>query len=138
MIRADATDLFALRVVEIDPARHVVMLRGELDMIGSERAWPKLDALLVPGALLVLDVSHIDLADTGGLRMLLLAQRQATERGATLRLLGARPWLRNHLRTGGVLHLFELHQDLATALTIDGTQAPRKQVPTRASRAASA
>lgn len=107
---------FSVQTFDLGHSRHVVSMRGDLDMTGADQAWEEVDKLLTPGALVIIDVARLGLMDSSGLRFLLRARRAAEERGATLGLLHPRPWLRERLRLGGVLELFALHFELDSAL----------------------
>lgn len=107
---------FSVQTVDLGRSRHLVSMRGDLDLTATDEAWELVNRLLTPGALVILDVSRLGLMDSSGLRFLLLARREAEERGAALGLLRPRPWLRERLRVGGVLDLFDLHFELGSAL----------------------
>lgn len=107
---------FSVQTFDLGHSRHVVSMRGDLDMTGADQAWEQVNKLLTPGAVVIIDVARLGLMDSSGLRLLLLARREAEERGAALGLLHPRPWLRERLRLGGVLELFELHFELDSAL----------------------
>ncbi len=114
---------FTVQTVDLGQSRHVMNLRGDLDIAAADQAWEQVNELLTPGALVILDVSRLGLMDSSGLRFLLLARREAEARGATLTLLRPRPWLRERLRVGGVLDLFDLHFELSSALRSAGAAA---------------
>jgi anti-sigma B factor antagonist len=114
---------FTVQTVDLGQSRHVMNLRGDLDIAAADQAWEQVNELLKPGALVILDVSRLGLMDSSGLRFLLLARREAEARGATLALLRPRPWLRERLRVGGVLDLFDLHFELSSALRSAGAAA---------------
>ena len=114
---------FTVQAVDLGHRRHVLNLRGDLDMAAADQAWEQVNELLTPGALVIVDVSRLGLMDSSGLRFLLLARREAEARGATLVLLRPRPWLRERLRVGGVLELFDLHFELSSALQSAGAAA---------------
>src|SRR5579883_1812402 len=114
---------FTVQTVDLGQSRHVMNLRGDLDIAAADQAWEQVNELLTPRALVILDVSRLGVMDSSGLRVLLLARREAEARGATLTLLRPRPWLRERLRVGGVLDLFDLHFELSSALRSAGAAA---------------
>lgn len=114
---------FTVHVVDLGDRLYLMHVRGDLDMPAADNAWQRADNLLTPGAALIIDLSRLNLADSSALRFLLLARREAERRGAKLRLTGLRPWLRERLRQGGVLHLFDIRPNLAAALEPPGFKA---------------
>lgn len=107
---------FTVQTIDLGQRRHLMSISGDLEMIAADQGWHLVNKLLTPGAVLLIDVSRLGLLDSSGLRLLLLARREAKARGAALSLLGARPWLCDRLHLGGVLHLFDMHPNLSSAL----------------------
>ena len=107
---------FAVQTIDLGQRRHLMSISGDLEMAAADQGWQLVNKLLTPGALLLIDVSRLGLLDSSGLRLLLLTRREAKARGAALSLLGARPWLCDRLRLGGVLHLFDMYPNLSSAL----------------------
>ena len=99
---------FTVQTLDFGLGRRLMAMCGDLDITAADTAWQHVDEALTPGAILTVDVSRLGLLDSSGLRFLLLARREAETRGATLRLLNPRPWLRERLRLGGVMHLFDV------------------------------
>ena len=87
---------------------HVFTLPSDLDLSTSSETLQQLAPLLTPGALVVLDCANLLFADSSGLRVLILAQRIASERSASLRLARVPAILRHVLDLGGVTHLFTI------------------------------
>ena len=76
--------------VSSDGDRATVYLRGELDMLGVDRARRAIEeAEASPASLLVLDLSELDFIDSTGLEVMLRAARRAHDEGR--RLIVARP-----------------------------------------------
>lgn len=69
-----------------EPGSVVVHLRGEVDMASVPRLGELIEQRLTAAYLrsVVLDLSEVDFLSTGGLEMLLRAQRRAENRGVTL------------------------------------------------------
>jgi len=113
-------------VISPDAERFLVAVRGELWWPEAEHLWHRLDTLINRGVLVVLDLRNVEALDSSGIRTLLLAQRAAAQRGATLRLAGAGEPLIRLLARGGVDDLFDIRPDPGTALVDhDDDAAPR-------------
>ena len=113
-------------VISPDTERYLVTVRGELWWPEGDRLWHRLDTLINRGVLLVLDLRNLEAVDSSGIRTLLLAQRAAAQRGATLRLAGASEPLIRLLTQGGVDDLFDMRPDPGSALVDhDDDAAPR-------------
>lgn len=85
---------------------HVVTLPEEFDLTVSDRVWRRLDTILTPGALLILDCGQVTFTDSCGLRVLVLAHRTARQREARLHLAHIPTTLRRLLDLAGITHLF--------------------------------
>ncbi len=81
----------------------------------ADQARQQADTLLTPRATLITDLPRLGLADGSALRFLLFTRRETDARDATLRLFGVRPWVRERLSLGDVLHLFDIDAEMATA-----------------------
>lgn len=107
---------FACRTRELGPGRHLAELRGALDYQSAQDVQRRLEPLWASGTLVLLDLSGVTFADSSCIRALLLARRDADRHGAALCLLAPPTWLHSWLEVGGVLDLFRICPDLATAL----------------------
>jgi anti-sigma B factor antagonist len=71
--------------VTTEGERAIVVLRGELDMSGVDRAREAIEqAESLPASLLVLDLSELEFIDSTGLEVVLRAARRAHEGGRRL------------------------------------------------------
>jgi anti-anti-sigma factor len=103
-------------VMSPDAERYLVTISGDLCWPDADQLWHRLDTLINRGVLLVLDLANIELADSRAVRTLLLAQRAAAERRATLRLAAPSAQLSRLLARGGVDDLFDTRPDAVSAL----------------------
>ncbi len=106
----------AFGVISPDAERYLVTVHGELCWPDADRLWQRLDTLINRGVLLVLDLKFVTVTDSSGIRILLLAQRAAAERAATVRLAAASAQLMRLLTDAGLEDLFDVRPDAATAL----------------------
>lgn len=80
---------------------HVVSLPSEIDAVNAGCIGAQLAGELLPGAgVVIADMSATTFCDTTGIRMLILARRQAAANGTDLRLL---------LPTAAVLEIMKIH-----------------------------
>lgn len=102
----------------IAPLPHGVLLSlaGELDHDGAARLRPLLDdARLLAARRIVVDCSELAFFDSGGLRLLLQARRDALARGAAVELAAPGPVMELTLRLTGTWDLFRVHPSVAQA-----------------------
>lgn len=109
-------DGFAVSVGEPGPGRHVVSVAGELDLAAAEGLWARLEPLIAPENLVVLDGNGITFLDSSGLRVLLLAASRASAAGAAFRLVVPQPAVRRVLDLAGAADHLETREDVAAAL----------------------
>lgn len=122
-----SADRFTATVTSPHPHQWVLALLGDLDLVSADRAWMFIDALLYPGALLVLNLTDLDFTDSSGLRILLRTQHQAAELGASVCLAAPGRGLRHLFDLTGMTDQFDIRPDVPTAL---GTApANRRQKP---------
>ena len=107
---------FAVDVREAGPGRHVVTVTGELDLATAEQLWTGLEPLITARALVVLDGTAMTFLDSSGLRVLLLAGKQASAAGAAFRLVAPQPAVRRVLDLSGAGGHLETRQDVSAAL----------------------
>ncbi|WP_412538252.1 STAS domain-containing protein [Longispora sp. K20-0274] len=96
----------------------VVTLTGVLDlaMLGAqEREFLDL-AAGAPGRAAVIDLSGVQFCDSTGLGVLVRAAKALWERGGTLRLASARPWVRKVIVTSGIHQALPVHPTLEAAV----------------------
>jgi anti-sigma B factor antagonist len=96
--------------------RHVVALRGELDLAAADRAWTELEPLLTEGSFVVLDGTDLEFLDSSGLRVLALAAHRARDARAALRLVAPHHAVQRALALAGAERLIETRQNLEDAL----------------------
>lgn len=93
---------FAMEVIDGYVGQHVVCLRGELDVSNADRVR---DTLIgVAGSTVVADLSGLSFIDAGGLAALVAAKQRISADGHTLRITGAKQFVRR------VFHLGELDE----------------------------
>lgn len=96
--------------------RHVVALRGELDLAAADRAWAELEPLLTEGSFVVLDGTDLEFLDSSGLRVLALAAHRARDARAALRLVAPHYAVQRALALAGAERLIETRVNLEDAL----------------------
>jgi anti-sigma B factor antagonist len=107
---------FAVSVDQSGEHGHVVAVTGELDLAAAEGLWSRIEPLIVPGALVVLDGTGMSFLDSSGLRVLLLAGNRATATGADFRLVVPQPAVQRVLDLAGAVGHLETREDVAAAL----------------------
>jgi len=105
-----------IEVASVGPDRHVVALRGELDLAAADRAWAELEPLLTAGSVVVLDGTDLEFLDSSGLRVLALAAHRARARSAGLRLVAPQRAVQRTLELAGAQKLIATHPNLQDAL----------------------
>ncbi|MDF9811908.1 STAS domain-containing protein [Streptomyces sp. SPB162] len=96
----------------------VVELWGELDLLASTGLTPCFDALArVAGSDFILDLRAVTFVDCSGLSLLCRFRSRAIERGSDVRIVSADPSFVRLLRLTRLARVFEVHVDLASALT---------------------
>lgn len=110
-------DSFAVEVGETSAdGRTVVTVSGELDMAEAEDLWSRMEPLIKPGAVVVLDGGGLTFMDSVGLRVVLQARSVASLEGAAFRLADPQPAIQRVLKLAGVDKLVETHPSVAEAL----------------------
>jgi anti-sigma B factor antagonist len=110
-------DSFAVEVGETSAeGRTAVTVRGELDMAEAEHLWSRMEPLIRPGAVVVLDGSGLTFMDSVGLRVVLQARSVASLEGASFRLAEPQPAIQRVLKLAGVDKLVETYPTVAEAL----------------------
>jgi anti-anti-sigma factor len=107
---------FAVEVAETEPQRFVVTVSGELDLATADRLWTRLEPLIGPGTVVVVDGTEMTFLDSSGLRVLLLAGNRAASGSAVFRLVAPQPAVQRVLSLAGVGSHLETRQDVASAL----------------------
>ena len=105
-----------IKVVSDGPDRHVVALRGELDLAAADRAWTELEPLITAGSLIVLDGTELEFLDSSGLRVLALAAHRARDARAGLRLIAPQHAVQRALALAGAERLIDTRASLEEAL----------------------
>ena len=104
----------------VDPAQVqpvVVTLPAEIDIANADAVGEQLAAALGPGVTVVVaDMTATTFCDSRGVRMLVLAQRQAVANGAELRLLLPNPRVMRVWRILGLEMVLPVYQSLEEAL----------------------
>lgn len=99
-----------------DPESAVIALEGEIDTLTADALEEALDELLaVPVDVLVIDLDAVTFLASSGLAVLIRSAQHAGSR--RLRLVAAARAVRRPLEITGSDRLFDLHDDLASALT---------------------
>jgi anti-sigma B factor antagonist len=96
--------------------RHVVALRGELDLAAADRAWAELEPLLTEGSFVVLDGTGLEFLDSSGLRVLALAAHRARDSRSALRLVAPHHAVQRALALAGAERLIETRANVEDAL----------------------
>jgi len=99
------------------PGRHVVTVRGELDLATADRLWAQVEPLIGPDVRIVLDASGMTFLDSSGLRVLLLMHNGAAAGNGSLLLVAPPPAVQRVLDLAGVTGLLETRADVQAALT---------------------
>ena len=105
-----------IKVVSEGPDRHVVALRGELDLAAADLAWTELEPLITAGSFIVLDGTELEFLDSSGLRVLAMAAHRARDRRAALRLVAPHHAVRRALALAGAEKLIETRASVPEAL----------------------
>jgi anti-sigma B factor antagonist len=109
-------DRFAVSIGETGPDGWVVSVSGELDLAAADGLWARLEPLITPGALVVLDGTGMTFLDSSGLRVLLLAGNRASASGAVFRLVAPQPAVQRVLDLAGAVGHLETRDDVQAAL----------------------
>ncbi|ACZ31873.1 anti-sigma-factor antagonist [Xylanimonas cellulosilytica DSM 15894] len=99
----------------------VVTLTGKLDNTGSQTAQAALVPAIVPGGALVIDMTACDYVASSGLRVLLIAAKQAAMAGCRAVLCGVRPAVWDVIVMTGfedVLAAYPTQADALSALAV--------------------
>jgi len=113
--RADVERL-EIKVTAEGEDRHVVALRGELDLAAADRAWTELEPLITDGSFVVLDGTELEFLDSSGLRVLAMAAHRARDVRAGLRLVAPQHAVQRTLALAGAEKLIETRASLEAAL----------------------
>lgn len=95
----------------------VVTMPAEIDVRNAPGLSRGLAAALSPGAVLIIDMSGTVFCDSSGIRMLVVAHRQAAGRDTEVRLVVTSPAVLAVLSLMGVDRLLQVHTSLDEALT---------------------
>ena len=99
------------------PEVAVLAVGGEIDALTTPQLETGVDQLLAdPAPLLVLDMTDVSFLASSGLAVLIRAAQLAGERGRRLRLVVATRAVRRPLQVTGSDQLFDLYDDLDTAI----------------------
>jgi anti-anti-sigma factor len=109
-------DRFTVSVAEHDRGRYVVTATGELDLAVADGLDARLEPLITPGAVVVLDGSGLTFMDSSGLRVLIRASNRATTEGATFRVVAPQPAVRRVLELAGADGFLATRDDVPSAL----------------------
>lgn len=105
---------------EVGPAEgsggRVVTVRGELDLAAADNLWKKIEPLLKPGIVVVLDGTQLSFLDSSGLRVLLQAHKRAENDGAVFRLVAPQPPVQRVLELAGAGSYLHVRADVPAAL----------------------
>jgi len=118
--RADASDPAELVTFTVDRVGEATVLRvrGELDMLSAPLLTARLAECIGGGPrMMVLDLAAVTFCSSSGLRALLQARDLAGQRGIPLRLAQLSTAARRSLTVSGLVTLFEIHPDVAAALS---------------------
>lgn len=111
-------DSFAVEVGATSAeGRTVVTVRGELDMAEAENLWARIEPLIKPGTVVVLDASGLTFMDSVGLRVVLQARSVASLETASFRLADPQPAIQRVLKLAGVDRLVETFPTVEAALS---------------------
>jgi anti-anti-sigma factor len=105
-----------IKVSSDGPRRHIVALRGELDLAAADRAWTELEPLIGEGSFIVLDGTELEFLDSSGLRVLALAAHRARDARAGLRLVAPHHAVQRTLALAGAEKLIETRASVEAAL----------------------
>jgi anti-anti-sigma factor len=105
-----------IKVSSDGPRRHIVALRGELDLAAADRAWSELEPLIGEGSFIVLDGTELEFLDSSGLRVLALAAHRARDAHAGLRLVAPHHAVQRTLALAGAEKLIETRASVEAAL----------------------
>jgi anti-anti-sigma factor len=109
-------DRLAVSVGETGQGRYVVTVSGELDLATADSLWTRLEPLMLPEVLVVLDASEMTFLDSSGLRILLLAGSRASTTGGAFRLAAPQPAVQRVLELTGAGLRLETRDDVQAAL----------------------
>lgn len=101
---------------ETHPNAVVVRLDGDFELSGQEEARAKLDALIAPGARVVLDLAGLDYIDSAGLGLLIGTLKRLKEKGGTLSIARPKPHVQGIFALIKLSSLMEIHPTLEAAL----------------------
>ncbi len=107
---------FEVTVGQSGTGRHIVAVTGELDMAVADGLWERIEPLLTPGGVVVLDGTEMSFLDSTGLRVLLQAGRHAEEQGAAFRLVVPQEAVRRVLELTGTADRLDTRADVYSAL----------------------
>ena len=92
----------------------MITLPAEIDMSNSDSVGSELSAAMVPGVTLVVaDLTSTVFCDSGGLRHLVMAYRQAAAVGAELRLAVQASSVRRVMELTGLFRLMKVYPSVA-------------------------
>ena len=109
-------DQLVIQTTTPSAGRHVVTLRGELDLHVGDELWVQLDELIQNGVVVVLDTAAVTFLDSIGLRVLLQARGAAAQCDSAFRLASPSASVVQVLNAAGVLDLSAVFPDTETAL----------------------
>lgn len=106
----------------------MITLPHEIDLTNAASIGEQLAAACAPGgAVLIADMTATTFCDSTGIRMLVLACQQASDRGTDLRLLVTRPGVWRAMKIMGADLVLPVYQDLNEALAGPGVRGPEDQ-----------
>lgn len=94
----------------------VARMSGRLDVATAPAAQARLLEMLASGSALIADMTDVAYVSSAGLRVLLMAAKQAKSRGAHFGLIGPQPSVREVLAMSGFDKIIQVHPDLDTAI----------------------
>jgi anti-anti-sigma factor len=101
----------------------VLSLTGRLDHDSCEPLRAELESMLGGEAPLVLDLAGLEYVSSAGLRMLLLAGKQANEHGSKIIIAAMRPLVAEIFQISRFTMVFEIHPGVREALASASPQA---------------
>ncbi|MBP2370542.1 anti-sigma factor antagonist [Pseudonocardia parietis] len=116
---AEAADLGeGLRLEASTPSEGVVVVAvgGELDMLTAPELRGDVIARIATASLIVLELDGVRFLGTSGLAALIEIREQAHRTGVELRVACTEPRVLRPLAIAGLHHLFDVHDDVETAL----------------------
>jgi len=115
----------------------VVVLQGDLDIIGAADAGAAIEALVAPGQTLIIDISALDFMDCAALRALLRVQTLARRGDGDVVLAAPQPQVLRLLALTGRDEAFCVQASVAAAVAGTGsrrTRYPWRRLAVRAAR----